>query len=288
MKPLADSAIARLRDVTQQPDFSGTRYTIVREIARGGMGVVYEAEDRELSRRVAVKVMPVEDITPGGARRLRDEATIIAGLEHPGIVPVHDAGELPDGRAWYAMKLVKGKTLTAVLESGAPRADLLRIFVRVCETIGFAHAHGRIHGDLKPDNIMAGEFGEVLVMDWGGGSVGTPGFMPPEQERHEPTDARADVFALGRLLGALTMQEPARALRSIVTRATAQARDDRYADAAALGADVLRFLDGERVLAHRETVIEKADRWLTRHRALVAMVLAYMVMRAIVFLWARL
>ena len=288
MKPLADSAIARLRDVTQEPDFTATRYTIVREIARGGMGVVYEAEDRELSRRVAIKVVPVEDRSRAAAQRLRDEATIIAALEHPGIVPVHDAGELPDGRAWYAMKLVKGQTLTAVLESGVARADLLRIFVRVCETIGYAHAHGRVHGDLKPDNVMAGEFGEVLVMDWGAGSAGTPGFMPPEQERRETIDRRADVFALGRLLRALTIHEPPKPLRSIVSRATAAAPDDRYEDAAALGADVIRFLDGDRVLAHRETLLEKADRWLTRHRALVAMILAYMVMRTIVFLWSRL
>ena len=288
MKPLGDSAITRLRAVTQQPDFSGTRYSLVREIARGGMGVVYEAEDRELARRVAIKVVPVEDNTAPARGRLRDEATTIAGLEHPGIVPVFDAGELPDGRAWYAMKLVQGRTLSAVIGDSVPLADLLRIFVRVCETAGFAHARGRIHGDLKPDNIMVAEFGEVLVMDWGGGAVGTSGFMAPEQERRQPVDARADVFALGRILAVATQRESSKPLRSIIARTTAPSPEDRYQDAASLGADVLRLLDGERVLAHRETVVERADRWLLRHRALVAMVLAYMIMRAVVFLWTRL
>lgn len=286
MKPLGDSAIARLREITSLPDFTGTRYTIVREIARGGMGVVYEADDRELNRRVAIKVVPIESASAEAAQRLRDEAMTIAALEHPGIIPLHDAGTLPDGRAWYAMKLVRGKTLTQALDEGTPLSDLLRVVLRVCETVGYAHAHGRVHGDLKPDNIMTGEFGEVMVMDWGSGAVGTRGFMSPEQERRGPIDARADVYALGTILG---LVGPAvRPLRSIAAKARSETREDRYADARELAAEVIRFVDGEKVLAHRESLLEKADRWLTRHRALVALVLAYMIMRVIVFLWVRL
>ena len=104
---LSDDAVARLRAVTDEPETTGTRYRIIRQLGRGGMGVVYEAEDRELERRVAFKVLASEATI--GAERLRDEARIIARLEHPGIVPLHDAGVLPDGRVFYVMKLVRGR-----------------------------------------------------------------------------------------------------------------------------------------------------------------------------------
>lgn len=286
MKRLPDATIAHLREVAERPDFSGTRYTLVREIARGGMGVIYEAEDQELQRTVALKVVSSEIAGPESVERLRAEARIIAQLEHPGIVPVHDAGELPDGRAWYAMKFVRGKTLREVMEGAAAASDLLRIFLRVCETVAFAHAHGVIHRDLKPDNVMVGAFGEVLIMDWGVGAVGTHGFMAPEQQRGT-VDSRTDVFALGKMLAHLGRAAAGRPLRAIVDKATRADPGDRYQDAGGVAADVVRFLDGERVLAHRETVLEKLTRWLRRHRALVALVAAYIVMRVLVYLWVR-
>src|SRR5690606_19887505 len=91
----------------------------------------------------------------------------LARLEHPGIVPVHDAGKLPDGRAYYTMALVRGVRLDAHLEHGMTRGDALRLFARLCEVVAFAHARGVIHRDLKPQNVMLGPFGEVLVLDWG-------------------------------------------------------------------------------------------------------------------------
>ena len=95
------------------------------------------------------------------------EARIVALLEHPSIVPIHDVGVLPDGRVFYAMKLVQGRRLDEYVQSGASLPDLLRVFQKVCEAVSFAHAHSVIHRDLKPENIMVGAFGEVLVMDWG-------------------------------------------------------------------------------------------------------------------------
>src|SRR5207248_224584 len=92
---------------------------------------------------------------------------IIARLEHPGIVPVHDAGELPDGRFYYAMKLVRGRRLDEEAVRLPELAARLGLFQKTCEAVAFAHAHGVLHRDLKPQNIMVGEFGEVLVMDWG-------------------------------------------------------------------------------------------------------------------------
>jgi eukaryotic-like serine/threonine-protein kinase len=101
------------------------------------------------------------------ASRLIREARVLARLEHPGIVPVHDAGTLADGRVFYAMKFVEGQRLDRYIESLASLPDRLRIFMSICDAVAFAHAHGVLHRDLKPANVMVGPFGEVLVMDWG-------------------------------------------------------------------------------------------------------------------------
>jgi serine/threonine protein kinase len=164
---LSDSTLDHLRRVMDFPDLSGTRYELRHELDRGGMGVVYAARDRELERDVALKVLATAVADAEAAERLRREAQIIAGLEHPGIVPVHDVGALPDGRVFYAMKLVGGQRLDVFVRAGPPLAERLRVFLRVCEPVAFAHAHGVIHRDLKPENVMVGPFGEVLVMDWG-------------------------------------------------------------------------------------------------------------------------
>jgi serine/threonine-protein kinase len=195
------------------------------------MGTVYRARDRELGRDVALKVIRLPEGSPDVAARMLREARTLAQLEHPGIVPVHDVGTSPDGRAFYAMKLVRGSPLDALPASSV--AERLRIVERICEAVAFAHAHGVIHRDLKPQNVMVGPFGEVLVMDWGvakltgvGGSslgiagaesgaarsaspttghgvvLGTPGYMAPEQAAGDPAlvDARVDVYAIGAIL----------------------------------------------------------------------------------------
>jgi serine/threonine protein kinase len=131
------------------------------------MGVVYAAEDVRLGRRVALKVLDLPDAAGELEKRLIREARVLARLEHPGIVPVHDVGKLGDGRVFYAMKFVEGKRLDEHLAAVKSLPERLRVFLRMCEAVAFAHGRGVLHRDLKPANIMVGPFGEVLVMDWG-------------------------------------------------------------------------------------------------------------------------
>src|SRR5271169_3529491 len=167
MKSLSDKAIERLRAGGDEPDLAGTRYRLLERVARGGMGVGYAAEDEKLERRVALKVLDVPGTDSDLANRLMREARVLARLEHPGIVPVHDVGTLADGRVFYTMKFVEGQRLDKFIEGVPSVQDRLRLFLRVCEAVAFAHARGVLHRDLKPANIMVGPFGEVLVMDWG-------------------------------------------------------------------------------------------------------------------------
>lgn len=279
---LSDYTVDRLRAVVTEPDFSGTRYRIIREIARGGMGLVYEADDLELGRRVAVKVLLPENATPNDADRIRSEAALVARLEHPGIVAIHDRGVLADGSPFYVMKLVRGETLSS--RHYGSLSEALRLFTRICEPVAFAHARGVTHCDLKPANVMVGEFGEVLVMDWGvaNGTGGTRGYMAPEQERGIVGPA-TDVFALGTVLRQLTAGVRApRRLAAIIEKATATDPAERYATARELADDVVRYMDDLPVVAHPENVIERAGRWAARNRTLLAVIAAYLVMRAIV------
>src|SRR5271165_6395746 len=159
MRHLSDKALTRLRNGAELPDLSGTRYRLLRQVARGGMGIVYAAEDMDLQRRVALKVLEVPGCEGELANRLMREARVLARLEHPGIVPVHDVGTLTDGRVFYTMKFVEGQQLDKYIESLASIQDRLRLFLRICEAVAFAHARGVLHRDLKPANIMVGPYG---------------------------------------------------------------------------------------------------------------------------------
>jgi serine/threonine protein kinase len=197
MKFLSDKALDRLRDAANLPNLVGTRYALVERVARGGMGVVYAAEDEKLGRRVALKVLHAPDRNAEMARRLIREAQVLARLEHPGIVPVHDVGTLEDGRVFYTMKFVEGQRLDGYIQSVELGPDRLRVFLRICEAVAFAHARGVLHRDLKPANVMVGPFGEVLVLDWGLAKIlREPGTVSTERDPeatilHEPSAPRS-------------------------------------------------------------------------------------------------
>ncbi|MEO8549243.1 MAG: WD40 repeat domain-containing serine/threonine protein kinase [Kofleriaceae bacterium] len=204
------------------------RYDIVAEHGRGGLGRVFRAHDRELGRDVALK----ELLQRGHAGELRffREALVTARLEHPGIVPVHEAGRWSDGTPFYAMKLVGGRSLKQVIDDRPTLADRLPLIaniIAVADAMAYAHDRRIIHRDLKPANVMVGDFGETIVIDWGlakaldddspdeddlpyrssarneltaaGSSLGTPAYMAPEQFGGQ-VDERADIYALGGML----------------------------------------------------------------------------------------
>jgi WD40 repeat protein/serine/threonine protein kinase len=226
------------------------RYRMREELGRGGIGRVLIAFDAHVGREVAFKELLAADgagsqsATVAGGRFVR-EARITGQLEHPAIVPVYEIGQRADGRYYYAMRIVRGRTLSSAIGCAASveeRLALLPHFVDLCNAIAYAHSRGVIHRDIKPQNIMIGEFGETVVLDWGlakpvaapehedqrftramrvleaaaagetvdGHALGTPSYMPPEQALGEirRIDERSDVYAMGAVLYELLAGSP--------------------------------------------------------------------------------
>ena len=351
------------KELAAPPDRVG-RLVILGEVGRGGMGRVFAAHDPELAREVAVKVVRDPDAqTAERLSRFVSEAQITAQLQHPGIVPVHDIGVTTDGAVYYTMKRVQGRSLRQLLdaleEQPALRLEwslhrLLSALVQVCDAVAFAHEHGVVHRDLKPDNILLGPFGEVLVVDWGlatlvdalpeteegerdpvaeerraieemptlalpqldsalgtsspprvrrtttahtmdGASLGTPGYMSPEQARGDRSwqGPRSDVFSLGVILYELLTATRAYAadspiqlmfqlmsgppehpqqrapgrrvpeeIAAVTLRAMALDPVERHADAGQLAAAIREFLAGSKRRAAAATWLEDArSRW---------------------------
>jgi serine/threonine-protein kinase len=218
--------------VQDRPTSSTERYRFGEVIARGGMGEVVEAYDERVGRTVALKRMR-DDRTGLAVARFLREARIQARLEHPSIVPVHDVGLDSAGRPYFTMKRLSGTTLYELLhDSTVSQQRLLRLLVDVCNALELAHSRGVVHRDVKPTNIMAGDFGEVYIIDWGiarvfdGSDVadvavgeeqtrtnialGTPRYMAPEQALGGTVKSAADVYALGAILFEILAGEPLR------------------------------------------------------------------------------
>ena len=232
----------------------GSKYRYIRTLGRGGMKVVLEVHDNDTMRNVAMALLP--DISTRSQFELGQflrEARLTAGLEHPNIVPVHDIGMDSSGSPYFTMKLLRGRTLAVVLKKLAENDpeyiqlykfdNLMRIYMRICNAIAFAHSKGVLHLDLKPENVQIGDYGEVLVLDWGlarkispnqtagakkigtktrvmkrlGNAEsqsqvnGTPGYMAPEQIRGAKNSCspQTDIYSLGAILYAMiTFQNP--------------------------------------------------------------------------------
>jgi WD40 repeat protein/serine/threonine protein kinase len=369
-----------------QTTSDGLRFRILRPHAKGGLGEVSVALDSELNREVALKEIQAK-FADGGESRARFllEAQITGGLEHPGIVPVYGMGTYADGRPYYAMRFIRGDSLKdgirkffaqfAAKGGSAPASgseelpaklpaaayetiefrQLLRRFVDVCNAVAYAHARGVLHRDLKPGNIMLGNYGETLVVDWGlakatgksdeslhtaqapltastdtasadtclGSALGTPGYMSPEQAggRTDLFGPATDIYCLGATLyHLLTGQAPHRdnssgelfqriqkgvfppprevnpaipaPLAAICLKAMATEPKSRYESALDLSKEIERWLAGDSVSAHRDSLLVKAQRWARRHRTavtsaaallmagLIAVIIGYVVLRA--------
>jgi tRNA A-37 threonylcarbamoyl transferase component Bud32 len=206
------------------------RFELLDELARGGLGRVFRARDPRTGRIVAIK--EVLHPQPEIIQRFAREALVTANLQHPSIVPVYEVGRWPSGEPFYAMKLVDGRTLDALIgeaKTQAERLALLPHVIAVADALAYAHGEHVIHRDLKPANILVGAYGETVVIDWGlaknlatgeeievlrvastippeqgetiaGSVLGTPAYMPPEQAIGDKLDERADVYAIGAIL----------------------------------------------------------------------------------------
>jgi serine/threonine protein kinase len=245
------------------------RYDLLNELGRGGMGIVFKAFDKDLRRNVALKISRADRQTGRSHGRFIEEAQVQGQLSHPNIVPVHELGLDPRGRPYFTMKLVEGRSLASIIRDlrkgdakarqDWPLSKRLFVFEQLLNCVAYAHARGVIHRDLKPDNLMLGDYGEVLLMDWGlarvlkkaddpaagtvmvdtsrlqtpgdqtldGQIVGTPAYMPPEQARGErdKIDERSDVYSLGAILYELLSLQPpyaAKTASDLISKVTSE------------------------------------------------------------------
>jgi tetratricopeptide (TPR) repeat protein len=304
------------------------RYEFLERLGRGGMGAVYRAMDRVLSREVALKVLVDPLGAPAEARgRFLQEARLAATLQHPNIVPIFDAGE-HEGQVFLAMQLIDGSGLEHRKMALREAAEAVRDAARA---VHYAHERGIIHRDLKPSNVMIDKAGRVFVTDFGlarrsdsaarmtltGTIVGTPIYMPPEQARGAETDARSDVYSLGATLYELAsgkapfsganeleilkhvlLDEPPfprkhapslpQDLESVILKAMDKKPPGRYPTAAALAADLDRWLRSEPVHAPVRGAFYRVRKKIVRHRwrvLAIAATIGFLVMTA-AFSWA--
>lgn len=303
------------------PGKSFTEFTLLREIGRGGMGVVYEAEQLALRRRVALKILPIASaLSEERLARFRNEAQAAATLSHPNIVPVHSVG-CEHGLHFYAMQLIDGQSLAEQIterrKSGqSAETDFFKLATlgaQAAEALEYSHKKGIVHRDVKPANLLVDEAGKLWVTDFGlarlsdeagltstGDMLGTLRYMSPERisSNYPIVDPSADVYSLGMTLyemislqPAFTGQDRAALLRqiledepprlrqvaphtpvdleTIVAKAIEKDPAQRYPSAAALAADLRRFINREPIAARPPSIVDRAVKWSQRHRTFV-------------------
>jgi hypothetical protein len=297
--------------MAQAPD----RHQIGNLLGVGTTGEVFSVSDHNLERIIAIKIIPPEHSGDREAiTHLIDEARITASLAHPNVLPVYDLDLDANGRAYFSMKRIEGRSLGDVIaQSSLSHRDpmigsgnaIVTIFIGICQALAYAHRRGVVHQDIKPENIMLGEFGEVLVVDWGSAErlrpgvaprlYGTPLYMSPEQARNESVDERSDVYCMGATLlhvllqrlpvwhddvdvfwskkrnGTLDAITPDErrlappALLSIAAKALSALPHERYANAGEMLKDLQAYQAGLVVVAHHDSLWERLRRWHRRH-----------------------
>ena len=296
-------------------------YVLESEIGRGGMGIVFSAQQQSLQRRVAIKLLPMAAmLEPKYIERFRNEARAAAALQHPHIVPVHSIGE-DAGIHYYAMRLIRGASLDERIEihlesdTKPPTNSALLQFANVAEALHKAHQFGIVHRDIKPSNLLLDEDGKLWVADFGlarvqsennsltrtGEMVGTMRYMSPEQitGKAELVDHRTDIYSLGAtlyellsgqqavlgedgpaLLKTISTQNPTRLrklrpdlpkdLQTVVEKAMARHREDRYETAQDFADDLRRVVEGRPIDAKLVSAVVLAGRWAVRNPGFVS------------------
>lgn len=316
--------VAESADVVAMPQTIG-QFTIVEELGRGGMGVVYRARQQKPARFVALKLIRADALSPDTLRRFEFETETLGRLSHPSIARIYEAGFAQvDGmkRPFFAMELVSGLPIEEfVSKRTMPTEEVLKLALKLCDAVQFAHQQGVIHRDLKPENILVDDAGDPKVVDFGiartvsadapdahtrtqqGQIFGTPAYMSPEQLSGDSSavDTRSDVYALGVVIYRMLTQSPpydyesdsmfstaravldqeaipirkrspglSRDVETILAKALAKRKEERYDSAAGLAADIRRYLRDEPIVARPATRLYLLSRFARRNRAWVA------------------
>lgn len=297
-----DSTSTALFDVALSHNSDENRYTEMNEIDSGASKQIYKVLDLSSGRTVAL-ALPNKNLSKEQINNFLEEARLNASLQHPNIIQVYNLGYRQDGQPFFTMKLCSNKKLSDLFkQANNSLFDLLEIFLKICEALSYAHSLGAIHRDIKDDNILLGEFGEVLLCDWGSAQIlkdstleqevgqlsppiskGTLGFMSPEQKAGEAPSIAQDIYSLGALLyKMLTKESPSETnssprnidpqlplgLDAICTKAMAKDAHNRYHDCAALIKDVKAFLSGFAPQAEGASINKQLWLFLIRHKTL--------------------
>ena len=327
-----DYAAAGASHAGWTPEVIGS-FRVIRVVGEGGMGVVYEAQQQEPSRTVALKIIRPGLATPEVLRRFRQETQALGRLQHPGIAQIYEAGtaDTPFGpQPYFAMEFIRGTSLKRYVEQHkVSLRHRLELMARICDAVHHAHQRGLIHRDLKPSNILIDDYGQPKILDFGvarltdsdvkvtrhtdqGQLIGTLTYMSPEQVLADPLelDTRSDVYALGVILYELLagrlpydvgtriheavrtiqQEDPKRLssisrvfrgdLETIAAKALEKDKTRRYGSAAALAADIRRYLQNEPISARPASATYQLQKFARRHRAVVTGVVAVIVVLA--------
>ncbi len=324
-------------DEHREMDKPDVRYRIKKVIGEGATGKVFLVNDFNFDREVAMKIPKQKDVQEKDIDDFIREAHVSASLEHPNIVPVYDLNVDKGGSMYLSMRKIIGHSLKSYTESARtgtgtfklmPIADLITIFLKVCDALSYAHSKGQFHQDIKPENIMLGDFGEVFLIDWGSSSNSkdevalTPAYMSPEQaEGH--ADARTDIYCLAAtMFHVLTLRLPTQAetvkelwrkkrqgvitaatneekkriprpLLAIIMKALQAEPEKRYQTVEAFAKDLKNYQAGLAITAYKETLWGFSQRWYLHNKSsfwtgISAMVLILLLVISIVNIWISL